>query len=89
MDIWQFWLGIGIILALLGVIVAILVKKHRNKHRINALQRNLDDLERSFKFLCEEMETRFDYQALINKCLKSIKTITISENDDKKFDELL
>ena len=24
MEIWQFWLGIGIILALLGVIVAIL-----------------------------------------------------------------
>ncbi len=60
MDIWQFWLGIGIILALLGVIVAILVKKHKNKHRIAALQKNLEDLEKSFKFLCEEIETTAD-----------------------------
>ena len=60
MDIWQFWLGIGIILALLGVIVAILVKKHKNKHRIATLQKNLDDLEKSFRFLCEEIETTAD-----------------------------
>ena len=39
--------------------------------------------------LCEEMETRFDYQSLINKCLKNIKTITISENDKSEFDDLL
>ena len=39
--------------------------------------------------LCEEMEERFDYQLLINKCLKNIKTITISENDKNEFDSLL
>ena len=39
--------------------------------------------------LCEEMEERFDYQSLINKCLKNIKTITISENDKNEFDSLL
>ena len=60
MDIWQFWLGIGIILALLGVIVAILVKKHKNKHRMATLQRNFDDLERSFRCWWEEIETTAD-----------------------------
>ena len=60
MDIWQFWLGIGIILALLGVIVAVLLKKHKNKHRIVTLQKNLEDLERSFRLLSEEMETTTD-----------------------------
>ena len=39
--------------------------------------------------LCEDMETRFDYQTLINKCLKNIKTITITENDKKEFEDLL
>lgn len=39
--------------------------------------------------LCEEMETRFNYQEFINKCLKNIKTITISENDDNEFKDLL
>ena len=39
--------------------------------------------------MCEEMEERFDYQSLINKCLKNIKTITVSENDKNEFDELL
>ena len=60
MDIWQFWLGIGIILALLGVTVAVLLKKHKNKHRIVTLQKNLEDLERSFRLLSEEMETTTD-----------------------------
>ncbi len=39
--------------------------------------------------LCDEMEERFDYKDLINKCLKNIKTITITENNDKEFDDLL
>ena len=39
--------------------------------------------------LCEDMETRFDYASLINKCLKNIKTITISENDKNEFEDLL
>ena len=39
--------------------------------------------------LCEEMEERFDYKELINKTLKNIKTITISENDKNEFDDLL
>ena len=39
--------------------------------------------------LCEDMETRFDYQELINKALKNIKTITITEHDKNEFDDLL
>ena len=39
--------------------------------------------------LCEEMEERFDYKELINKCLKNIKTLTINENDNNKYDDLL
>ena len=39
--------------------------------------------------LCEEMETRFDYKELINKTLKNIKTITISEKDKNEFEDLL
>ena len=39
--------------------------------------------------LCEEMETRFDYQELINKALKNVKTITIAEHDKSEFDDLL
>ncbi len=39
--------------------------------------------------LCEEMETRFDYVELINKTLKNVKTITIKENEDSEFSELL
>jgi thiamine biosynthesis protein ThiI len=39
--------------------------------------------------LCEEMETRFDYKDLINKALKNIKTITITEKDKNEFDDLL
>lgn len=38
---------------------------------------------------CVEMEERFDYQELIKKCLKNIKTITISENDKNEFEDLL
>ena len=39
--------------------------------------------------LCEEMEERFNYQELINKCLKNIKTITITEKDENEFKDLL
>lgn len=39
--------------------------------------------------LCEEMETRFNYQELIDKALKNIKTITISEQDKSEFEDLL
>ncbi len=39
--------------------------------------------------LCEEMETRFDYKELINKALKNIKTINISEDDKSEFSDLL
>ena len=34
--------------------------------------------------LCEEMENRFDYKELINKTLKNIKTISITEKDKKE-----
>ena len=39
--------------------------------------------------LCEEMEERFNYQELINKCLKNIKSITITEKDENEFKDLL
>ena len=39
--------------------------------------------------LCEEMEERFDYKELINKCLKNIKTLTITENNNNEFEDLL
>lgn len=39
--------------------------------------------------LCLEMEERFDYQELINKALKNIKTITITEEEKSEFDDLL
>ena len=38
--------------------------------------------------LCVEMEKRFDYSALINECLKNIKTLTITE-EEKEYTELL
>ena len=38
---------------------------------------------------CEEMEERFNYQELINKCLKNIKSITITEKDENEFKDLL
>ncbi len=56
MEIWQLWLSMGTILALLGVIIAICVRKHKDKHRIQALQKNLEDLELSFKHMSEEMD---------------------------------
>ncbi len=39
--------------------------------------------------LCEEMETRFDYKELINKTMKNVKSITITENKSNEFEELL
>lgn len=56
MEIWQLWLSMGTILALLGVIIAVCVRKHKDKHRIQALQKNLEDLELSFKHMSEEMD---------------------------------
>ncbi len=56
MEIWQFGLSIVIIFALLGVIIAILVKKHRDKHRIVMLQKNIDELENNFKTIKDQFE---------------------------------
>ena len=39
--------------------------------------------------LCEEMETRFDYKTMIDKTMKNIKTITISEKEKNEFQDLL
>ena len=39
--------------------------------------------------LCEDMETRFDYETLIKECLSNIKTITITEEDASEFSDLL
>ncbi len=81
MEIWQFWLGIGIILSLLGVIVAILVKKSKNKHRMATLQKSLNDLEESFKFLEVEMETVANKNLLTmeEKCEKMRELLEISD----------
>jgi len=39
--------------------------------------------------LCKEMETRFDYEKLIDDCLANIKTLTINEEEDNEFSSLL
>lgn len=39
--------------------------------------------------LCLEMEKRFDYNDLIDKCLKNIITITVTEEDKSEFEDLL
>ena len=38
---------------------------------------------------CIEIESRFDYESLIEETVKNIKTITISEEDSDEFNELL
>lgn len=38
--------------------------------------------------LCEEMETRFDYQELIDRAMQNIKSITIKEKEDE-FSDIL
>ncbi len=67
MEIWQLWLSMGTILALLGVIIAICIRKHKDKHRIQALQKNLEDLELSFKHMSEEMDL------VVNQNLKTME----------------
>jgi thiamine biosynthesis protein ThiI len=39
--------------------------------------------------LCKEMEERFDYESLIKECMSNIKTITIREDDESEFNDLL
>jgi thiamine biosynthesis protein ThiI len=39
--------------------------------------------------LCKEMETRFDYEKLIDDTLANIKTISISDDDKNEFSSLL
>ena len=91
MDIWQFWLSIGIIFALLGVIVAILIKKHKDKHRIVALQKNLDDLEKSFLHIQEEMEvaTNQNLKTMEEKCESMRELLAIADKKCLYADDLL
>lgn len=40
--------------------------------------------------ICEEIETRFDYETLIKECLSNIKTMTIKEDEsNEEYDNLL
>ena len=40
--------------------------------------------------ICEDIETRFNYEELINKCLSSVKSMTIREDEeDSNYDNLL
>jgi len=40
--------------------------------------------------VCEDIETRFDYEELIKKCLSNIKSMTIKEDEiDSNYDNLL
>lgn len=82
MEIWQFWLSIAIIFCLLGVILAILIKKHKDKHKIVALQKNLEDLEKSFKFLKEDIEfaTEKSLTNLEEKSTRIKEFLTIADN---------
>ncbi len=81
MDIWQFWLSIGIIFALLGFIIAILVRKHKDKHKIAGLQKNLEDLEKSFLHLQEEMEvaTNQNLKTMEEKCESMRELLAIAD----------
>ncbi len=91
MDIWQFGLSIGIIFALLGFIVAILIKKHKDKHRIVALQKNLDDLEKSFLHIQEEMEvaTNQNLKTMEEKCESMRELLAIADKKCLYADDLL
>lgn len=55
MDVWHFWLSIAVFFALIVAIVLLCVRKYKDKHRINKLEKSLDDLELYFKQLAEEM----------------------------------
>ena len=81
MDIWQFWLSIGIIFALLGVIIAILIRKHKDKHKIAALHKNIEDLEKSFLHLQENMEiaTNQYLNAMEVKCESMRELLSIAD----------
>ena len=81
MDIWQFWLSIGIIFALLGVIIAILIRKHKDKHKIASLHKNIEDLERSFLHTQESMEiaTNQYINAMEVKCESMRELLSIAD----------
>ncbi len=81
MDIWQFWLSIGIFFALLGLIVIVLVKKHKEKHRIIALQKNMDALEKSFSLLQAEIDNTVDrnLETMNDQCKRMSDLITIAD----------
>lgn len=91
MEVWQFWLGIGIIFALLGVIIAILVRKHKDKHRYHALQTNLTNLEKSFEFLSEEMEivTNRNLKTMEEKCETMRELLVVADKKCLYADSLL
>ncbi len=55
MDVWHFWLSIAVFFALIVAIVLLCVRKYKDKHRINKLEKSLGDLELYFKQLAEEM----------------------------------
>jgi hypothetical protein len=81
MDIWQFWLSIIIIFTLLGVIIAILVKKHKDRHRIANLHTNIKALETSFKTLQSEIEvvTERNLETMENKCERMSQLLEIAD----------
>ena len=81
MDIWQFWLSIGIFFALLGLIVAVLVKKHKEKHRIIGLQKDMNALEQSFHLLQEEFDNTVDrnLETMNEQCKRMSDLITIAD----------
>ena len=103
MDVWQFWLGIGIIFALVGVMIAVLVRKHKDKHRIRSIQKNLEDLELSFTHLSEDIEIAVNQNIKTmeekcetmrellthadKKCILANDLIVSLENDIKLFEE--
>lgn len=91
MEVWQFWLGIGVIFALLGLIIAILVRKHKDKHRYIALQTNLTNLERSFEFLSEEMEivTNRNLKTMEEKCESMRELLVVADKKCLYADNLL
>lgn len=70
MEAWHFWLIITVVFASFAIVLAIFIRKYKDKHRIQKLQKNLEDLELSFKHLTEEMNmvTNQNLSAMEEKC---------------------
>ena len=91
MEIWQFWLCIVVIFGLLGVILAILIRKHKDKQKIANLQKNIESLEKHFQFLKEDIEfaTNRNLSAIKEEKDKMIELLSLADGKIDHADNLL